>query len=157
MGQINGIGILSLSKRSIEKSINEIAGAIAGDLNPKVFEVNSESEMLLLEAKIGDVAIRNDIHEEFTLKTLPASNIQNWKSTLAEEGIYKKIQLDASDNQVIIPINENIINQHLTEFFINGVKQYHGSDFSIDGVNINYLNTQIPLEDGDKIEIGYYI
>lgn len=44
----------------------------------EVSVVNSEAEMVALQAQPGDIAVRNDVEKTFMLKTAPASVAGNW-------------------------------------------------------------------------------
>ena len=44
----------------------------------EVTVVNSQEEMLALEAQVGDVAVRTDANETYMLAQEPASDIDNW-------------------------------------------------------------------------------
>lgn len=46
------------------------------------FVVNSEEEMLKLDAQVGDIAIRTDINTSFVLQQVPASELNNWVELL---------------------------------------------------------------------------
>ena len=157
MGIIDGDGILGITKKGIEDLINQVAGEVAGALNPSTITVNSESEMLASSAKIGDTALRTDIHEVFRLSALPASTLANWKSTLAEEGIEKVAEFTPTLNQTSFDLGEIPLKQNLTKMFVNGLKQDYGIDFTVNNNLISYLNTSIELDPSDQVEIVYYI
>lgn len=157
MGIINSNGILGITKKGIEELIKEVSGEISGALNPSTFMVNSELELLALNAKVGDTALRNDIHEVYRLSALPASVLVNWKSTLVEEGLEKRVSFTASAGQTLFNIGEIPLNQNLAVMYVNGVRQTYGTDFTINTSILNYLNTSIILEIGDKIDLQYFI
>lgn len=50
-----------------------------------VFVVDSQTEMLALNAQPGDVAIRTDVNMSFILQTAPASTLENWKQLLTPD------------------------------------------------------------------------
>lgn len=50
-----------------------------------VFVVNSQAEMLALQAQVGDVAVRTDIKANFILKNSPATELDNWVKLLVPE------------------------------------------------------------------------
>lgn len=61
----------------------DAAGKIPADVIPtvaitEVFVVNSQTEMLALDAEKGDIAIRADIQSTFILSNEPASTLSNW-------------------------------------------------------------------------------
>lgn len=49
----------------------------------QTYVVTSEEEMLALNANVGDIAVRTDIHETFFLQKVPASELSNWIEALA--------------------------------------------------------------------------
>jgi hypothetical protein len=66
-------------------------GKIVGSALPAVtitetFVVNSEVEMLGLEASIGEVAVRPDINKTFILRFADATDIDSWQEILAPTG-----------------------------------------------------------------------
>lgn len=58
-------------------------GKLSTDIIPalaltEVYVVDSEAEMLALNAQPGDLAVRNDLSKSFILKQAPASTVTNW-------------------------------------------------------------------------------
>lgn len=68
------------------------------------FIVSSQTEMLALDAQVGDIAVRTDISKTFILKTEPASILSNWvelatptDAVLSVNGKTGTVVLSASD------------------------------------------------------------
>lgn len=51
----------------------------------ETYIVDSQTEMLALNAQPGDVAIRTDVNMSFILQTAPASTLENWKQLLTPD------------------------------------------------------------------------
>jgi hypothetical protein len=79
-GSANGVATLDASGKIP-------AGQIPALALTETYVVNSEAEMLALDAQMGDVAVRSDIHTSFILQQPPASTLSNW------------IPLQAPDNE----------------------------------------------------------
>jgi len=64
----------------------------------EVYTVASESEMLLLVAEEGDIAIRTDISQTFVLLQSPSSALANWKLLLNDALVFS--QTTATPNTI---------------------------------------------------------
>lgn len=68
------------------------------------FPVNSEADMLALNAQPGDVAIRNDLSKSFILMAAPATMLGNWKEIVNDA----LAQLASNDGERLVGICPDI-------------------------------------------------
>lgn len=86
----NGLGTAASKNTGTAEGNIPILGAngkLADSVIPAVaitetFVVDSQAEMLVLSAQVGDVAIRTDVNRSYILQTTPASTLDNWKELL---------------------------------------------------------------------------
>ncbi|MEG1597681.1 MAG: hypothetical protein RR359_05350 [Bacilli bacterium] len=84
--KITGLGTTASTNTGISPGnvpVLDATGKLVSSILPSIaitdtFVVSKESEMLALNAEIGDIAIRSDINETFILKTIPATVLANW-------------------------------------------------------------------------------
>jgi hypothetical protein len=61
----------------------------------------------------------------------------------------------ATENQLIYTLQEQPISQQATEFFIDGVSQAVGIDYTVDGYTVTYIG-EVVINAGTEISIKYF-
>ncbi|WP_248623150.1 hypothetical protein [Citrobacter koseri] len=87
-GRINTVAIFDSTGDADVKPLSEFAildssGKVPASMIPAIaltepFVVNSQSEMLALDAQVGDIAKRTDLGYSFVLASSPPSSLANW-------------------------------------------------------------------------------
>lgn len=110
--QVTGLGSAATVDTGIQSGnvpVLDATGKLSTVVLPPIaitdtFVVNSEAEMLALDAQIGDIAVRTDLSKTFILKTAPANILANWialatptDAVLSVNGKTGTVVLSASD------------------------------------------------------------
>lgn len=95
--------------------VSTLASFAYANVGTQTFVVASEAEMLVLEAKVGDVAVRTDIDEAYILSALPPSVLANWVN-LTIGGVTSF----NGRNGLVVPQ----INDYSTSIVAEGTNQY---------------------------------
>lgn len=72
----------------------------------------------------------------------------------SEPAVMRQENFTATEAQVIYPLLLTPINQQSTEFFINGVSQAVGTDYTLDGYIVTYSG-DVDINAGNAISIKY--
>lgn len=84
--QVTGLGSAATADMGTQSGnvpVLDATGKLSAVVLPPIaitdtFIVNSEVEMLALDAHVGDIAVRTDLSKTFILKTAPANTMANW-------------------------------------------------------------------------------
>lgn len=90
---IDGLGTAAskdVGTASGQIPVLDASGKLVASVIPHIaitdtYVVNSESEMVGLNAQVGDVAVRTDVSKSFILTEEPASTVSNWQELLTPE------------------------------------------------------------------------
>lgn len=104
----------ALSELDAKVATVDAGGKVPADQLPAIaitdtFPVNSEAEMLALDAQPGDVAIRNDVSKSFILMEAPATVSDNWKELIGDAVVHLTPQIRESLRRTYADAGFNLV------------------------------------------------
>lgn len=159
--KVSGLG--SAATKNVGTSAGNVVavgsdGKIAESLLPALaitdtFAVANESEMLALNAQVGDIAVRADISKSFILKSSPANVVGNWLELKSPD--CKVISVNGKTGAVVLStsdiaegVNLYFTEQRATANFEKNYKAKSSTDLK-DGATILHSNDTLVLNGGN--------
>lgn len=126
----------------------------ANSLNIEIVQLSSQVDVFPSSVQL--VLVQPTEQSAFNLAS-PTTFIELGDDTPSSSQLNRQILLISTNGQTLFTLPHSPALPELSELYLNGVKTRFGIDFLIDNNTLQWLNSQLELEENDRFEFLYYV